>query len=84
MVEHFESLDKFCSLHQARSLHLQSLFQDDSNHIAEADQVPGNGQQFTSHMNVDTHLSGKEVSTNAPVKNEAVREELTDTNTKSH
>ena len=34
-------------------------------------------------MSVDTHLSNQEVSTNALVKNEAVKEELTDTNTKA-
>ena len=39
--------------------------QDDSKQIAEADQVPGNREQTTSHMNVDAHLSDKEVSTNA-------------------
>ena len=57
--------------------------QDDSKYIEEADQVPGNRQQFTSQMDVDTHLSNQEVSTNALVKNEAVKEELTDTNTKA-
>ena len=34
-------------------------------------------------MNVDTHLSDNEVSTDALVKNEAVKEELTDTKTKA-
>ena len=34
-------------------------------------------------MNVDTHLSDKEVSKDALVKNEAVKEELTDTTTKA-
>ena len=34
-------------------------------------------------MYVDTHLGDKEVSTNAFLKNEAVEEELTDTNTKA-
>ena len=34
-------------------------------------------------MDVDTHLSDTEVSTNAHVKNEAVKEKLTDTNTKA-
>ena len=34
-------------------------------------------------MSVDTHLSNQEVNTNALVKNEAVKEELTDTNTKA-
>ena len=34
-------------------------------------------------MDVDTHLGDKEVSTNALLENEAVKEELTDTNTKS-
>ena len=57
--------------------------QDDSKHIAEVDQAPGNRQQFTSQLNVDTHLSDKEVSKNALVKNEAVKEELTDTNTEA-
>ena len=42
---------------------------------------PGNRKQFTSQTSVDTHLSDKEVSTNALVKNESVKEELTDTNT---
>ena len=34
-------------------------------------------------MSVDTHLSNQEVNTNVLVKNEAVKEELTDTNTKA-
>ena len=34
-------------------------------------------------MDVGTHLSDKEVSTSAPVKNEAAKEEFTDTNTKA-
>ena len=37
----------------------------------------------TSKRDVDTHLGDKEVSTNAFLKNEAVKEELTDTNTKA-
>ena len=57
--------------------------QDDSKHIAEADQVPGNQEQRTSQISVDTGLSNQEVSTNALVKNEAVKKELTDTNTKA-
>ena len=36
----------------------------------------------TPDMNVDTHHSDKEVSTDALVKNETVKEELIDTNTK--
>ena len=35
---------------------------------ARTDHVPGNRKQFTSHMDVDAHLSDKEVSTNALVK----------------
>ena len=57
--------------------------QDDSKHISDADPVLGNRQQFTSHMDVDSHLSDKVVTTNALVKNEAVKEELTDTITKA-
>ena len=38
--------------------------------------------QSTSQMDMDTHLSGKEVSTDTFSKNEAPKEELTDTNTK--
>ena len=56
--------------------------QDDSKHIAE-DRVPGNWQQCTSQMDVDAHLSDKEVSKNAPVKNEVVKEDFIDTNTKA-
>ena len=56
--------------------------QDDSKHVAEADQVPGNRKQFTSQKSVDTRVSDQEVGTDALVKNEAVKEELTDTNTK--
>ena len=41
------------------------------------------GRNSPSRMDVDTHLSDKEVSTNAPVKNKAVKEEFTDTNTKA-
>ena len=52
-------------------------------HIAEADQVPGKWEQFTSQMSVDTHLSNQEVNTNAVVKNEAAKEKLTDTNRKA-
>ena len=48
--------------------------QDDKKHIAEADQVLGNRTQTTSDMNVGTHLSDKEVSTDALLKNEAVFE----------
>ena len=33
----------------------------------------------TSDMNVETHLSDKEVSTDALVNNDVVKEELTDT-----
>ena len=36
--------------------------QDDSKHIAEADQVPGSRKQSTSQTNVDTHHSDKEVN----------------------
>ena len=57
--------------------------QDDSKHIAEADQATRNLVHTTSDMNVDTHLSDKEVSTDALVKNEAVKEQLTDTKTKA-
>ena len=49
----------------------------------EADQVPGNRKQSNSKMDVDTHLSDTDVSTNAFLQNEAVKEELTDTNTKA-
>ena len=49
--------------------------QDDSKHIAEADQATRKLGHTTSDMNVDTHLR--------LVKNEAVKEELTDTNTKA-
>ena len=43
---------------------------------------PGNRKQATSQMNVDTHLSDKEVSTNEFLENEAVKE-LSETNTKA-
>ena len=57
--------------------------QDDSKHIAEADQATRKLGHTISDMNVDTHLSDKEVNTDALVKDEAVTEELTDTNTKA-
>ena len=56
--------------------------QDDSKHIAEADQAPSKLGHTTSDMNVDAHLRDKEVSTDAFVK-KAVKEDLTDTNTKA-
>ena len=37
----------------------KAVVQDDSKQIAEADQVPGNREQFTSQMDVDTHLGDK-------------------------
>ena len=40
-------------------------------------------EHTTSEINVETHLSDKAVSTDALVKNETVKEELTDTNTKA-
>ena len=40
-------------------------------------------EHTTSDMNMETHFSDKEVSTDALVENEAVKEELTDTNTKA-
>ena len=52
-------------------------------HITEADQATRKLVKTTSDMNVDTHLCAKEVSTNALLKNEAVKEELKDTNTKA-
>ena len=60
----------------------KSEVQDDSIHIAEADQATRKLRHTTSDMNVDTHLSEKEVSTDALLK-KAVKEELTDTNTKA-
>ena len=45
-------------------------------HIAEADQATKNLGHNTSDMNVDTHLSDKEVSTDALVNNEVVKEKL--------
>ena len=56
--------------------------QDGSKHTVEANQVLGIQQQFTSHTNVDTHLSDHEVSTNALVKNEVVKE-FRDSNAKA-
>ena len=56
--------------------------QDDSKHIAEADQARKVGRT-TSDMNVATHLSDKEVRTDALVKKEVVKEELTETITKA-
>ena len=41
----------------------------------------GNGRHTTSNMDVETHLGDKEVSTNAFLKNEAVKEEVAETNT---
>ena len=57
--------------------------QDDSKHITETNQAPGNWIPSTSQMDVDTHLGDKEVSTDAFSNNEAVKAELTDTNTKA-
>ena len=57
--------------------------QIDSKHIADADQATRKLGRINSDMNVDTHLSDKEVSTDALVKNEVVKEELTDANTKA-
>ena len=56
--------------------------EDDSKHITEAGQAPGNRKQSTSLTDVDSHLSDEDVSTDAFLKNEALQEELTDMNTK--
>ena len=56
--------------------------QDDSKHIAESDQATRK-LVHTSDMNVDAHLSDKEVSTDALVKDEAVKEEFTETKKKA-
>ena len=57
--------------------------QDDSKHIIEADEAPGSRMQSTSQVEVDIHLGDGEVSTDGFSKNEAMKEELTDTNTKA-
>ena len=45
--------------------------QDNSKHITEADQAPGNILHSISKKDVDTHLGDKEVSTDAFSNNEA-------------
>ena len=62
----------------------KSEVQDDSKHITEADQVLENRTQSISQMDVDTHLSDKEVSTNGFLKNEAVKEKTHRYEYKSH
>ena len=47
-------------------------------HSTEGDLAPGNGRRTTSNMDVDSYLGNKEVSTNALLTNEAVKEEITD------
>ena len=64
---HFTNTDVPCIWKQKATWESKAEVQDDSKHIAEADEVPGN----------------QEVNTNALVKNEAVKEELKDTNTKA-
>ena len=49
----------------------QAEVQDDSKHITETDQAPGNRMQSISKTFVDTHLGDKEVSTDAFSNNEA-------------
>ena len=57
--------------------------QDVTDHSTEADLAPGNGRHTTSNVDVDTHLGKKEVSTNALLESEAVKEDIADTNTKA-
>ena len=61
----------------------QAGVQDVANHSTEVDLAHRKLGHTTSNMDVDTHLGDKEVSTNALLENEAVKEELTDTNTKA-
>ena len=55
-----------------------------TDHSTETDLDTKKLGHTTSNMDVDTHLGDKEVSTNALLKNEAVKEEITETNTKNH
>ena len=52
-------------------------------HSTEADLALGNGSNTTSKMDVDAHHDDREVNTNALLNNEAVKEEITETNTKA-
>ena len=49
----------------------QAEVQDDSKHITEVDQAPGDRMQSISKMDVDTHLGDKYVNTNAFPNDEA-------------
>ena len=61
----------------------QAGVQDVTDHSTEADFATRKLGHNTSKMDVDTHLSNKEVSANALLKNEAVKDELTETNIKA-
>ena len=60
----------------------QAGAQDVRDHSTEADLAHRKLDHTTSNMDVDTHLGNKEVSTNALLKREAVKEETTETDTK--
>ena len=57
--------------------------QDVADHSTEADLAHKKLEHTASNTAVDTHLGDKEVSTNAFLKNEAVNEEITETNIKA-
>ena len=54
-----------------------------TDHSTETDLDTKKLEHTTSNMDVDSRLGDKEVSTNALLKNEAVTEEITETNTKA-
>ena len=62
----------------------QAGVQDITDHSTEPDFATRKLGHTTSKMDVDTHLSNKEVSTNALLKNEAVKDELIQNEYKSH
>ena len=57
--------------------------QDVTDHSTEADLATRKLVHTTSNMDVDTHLSNREVSTKTFLQSEAAKEELTDTTTKA-
>ena len=61
----------------------QAGAQDVADHSTEADLAHRKLEHTTSNMDVDTRLGDKEVSTDALLKSEAVKEEITETNTKA-
>ena len=61
----------------------QAGAQSVTDHSTEADLAHRKLVHTTLNMGVETHLGDKEVSTNALMKNEAVKEQIAETTTKS-